>query len=319
MLDEFFFSANAVFPIFLVIAMGYLLRRKGFLSANTVGEMNRLVFTFALPMLLFRNIYQSDFAALLDLGFILWVLGSIIIIFVLLWVFAELFLRKQKELIGAFVQASLRSNFAIVGIPLVANMMEGQDTGLATLAAAFIVTSYNVLSVVVLTAKDAKNGPLNAALFKSMGWGIIKNPSIIGIVCGVVVNLLNIPLPVIAQAGINYMAVLCTPLALLSVGGSIQVSEMMGYLKPAVVASALKIVVTPFVFVAASVWMGFRGETLAVLFVMFANPTAILSYVMAVRMNGHGPVTSAVILITTVFSSITLTLGVYLLRIMSLV
>jgi len=319
MLDNFIFSANAVFPIFSVIAMGYFLRQKQFISIKAIGEMNRLVFTFALPMLLFRNIYQADFSALFDPGFILWLLGSIIIIFILIWLFAELYLRKQKELIGAFVQASFRSNYAIVGLPLIANMMDGNDTGLGALAAAFIVSFYNVLSVIVLTAKDSQNGTINAALFKSMAVGVCKNPSIIGIVCGVLVNLLNIPLPSIAFAGINYMAILCTPMALLAVGGSIQVSELMQHLKPALVASAAKIVITPIIFVAISVWLGFRGEALAVLFVMFANPTAIISYVMAARMNGNAPVTSAIILITTVFSSITLTIGVYLLRTLELV
>ncbi|MCL2421509.1 MAG: AEC family transporter [Defluviitaleaceae bacterium] len=314
MLENFIFSANAVFPIFLVIAMGYFLRQKQFISVNAIGEMNRLVFTFALPALLFRNIYQADFTALLDTRFILWILGSIIISFILLWAFAEFYLRKQKDLIGAFVQATLRSNYAIVGLPLVANIMESQDTGMGALAAAFVVTSYNIFSVIVLTAKDSQNGPLDFKLVKNMFVGICKNPSVIGIACGVALNLLHVQLPFIAEAGINYIAILCTPMALIAVGGSIQVSELMGYLKPALTASALKIIVTPLIFIPISVWLGFRGEALAVLLVMFANPTAIICYVMAARMNGNTAITSATILITTVFSSITLTIGVYLLR-----
>jgi len=319
MLEHFIFSANAVFPIFLVIAIGYFLRQKRFLSVSTIGEMNRLVFTFALPILLFRNIYEADFTALIDTGFILWILGSTIIAFVLLWIFAECYLRKQKALIGAFVQAGWRSNYAIVGLPLVANIMEGQDVGIGAFAAAFVVTTYNVFSVVVLTAKDSQNVTLNAALVKHMIIGVCKNPSIIGIACGVLFNLLNIPLPFIVSASVNYMAILCAPMALLAVGGSIQVSELVGYLKPALTCSIIKIIVTPLIFMPISIWLGFRGEALAVLLVMFANPTAIVSYVMAARMNGNTAITSAIILITTVSSSITLTIGVYLLRAFALV
>lgn len=316
MLENFIFSANAVFPIFFVIAFGYFLRRRGFVSLEGIGEMNRLVFTFALPLLLFRNIYQANFADLFDARFIFWVLGSIIICFILLWVFAEIFLRKQQDLISAVVQASMRSNYAIVGLPLVANMLGDRDTGLAALAAAFIVTAYNILSVIVLTAKNSQGEGINTALIKSMIVSIYKNPSIIGIVFGVAVNLLNIPLPELAQASINYMAILCTPMALLAVGGSIQIPELMRHLKPALAASAAKIIIIPLFFVVISIRMGFYGEELAVLFVMFANPTAILSYVMAARMNGNTSVTSAVILITTLFSSVTLTIGVYLLRVL---
>jgi predicted permease len=51
---------------------------------------------------------------------------------------------------------------------------------------------------------------------------------------------------------------------------------------------------------------------------MYANPTAILSYVMAVRMNGDAPLSAAVILMTTVFSAFTLTIGVYVLSVWGL-
>lgn len=320
MLENFIFSANAVFPIFLVIAFGYFLRRARFLTTSAVGEMNRLVFTFALPLLLFRNIYQAEFAALFDLKFILWILGSTIICFVLLWIFAEIFCRRQKELTGSFVQASIRANYAIVGLPLVANIMGGYDTGKAALAAAFVVTSFNVQSVIVLTAKDKDGqGTLKASHYKDMALSVIKNPSIIGIFAGVALNLLNIPLPVVLEVSVNYMAVLCTPMALLSVGASIQISELMGILKPALMGSVLKIIIVPGIFVTLSVLLGFRGEPLAVLFAIFANPTAIMSYVMAARMNGHIAITSAIILITTAFSSITLTIGVYVLRTLSLI
>jgi len=319
MIENFIFSANAVFPIFIVIAFGAFLRHKRFLSFSALGEMNRLVFSFALPMLLFRNIYLADFSALIDLQFILWVIGSILILFCILWGFAEIFLRKEKELIGAFVQATMRSNYAIVGLPLVANIMGDYDTGLAALASAFIVTSYNVLSVIVLTAKDSQSVGFNAKLVKDMALGVCKNPSIIGIVLGVTINLLNISLPGIVFAGVNYLAILCTPMALIAVGGSIRASEFMRHLRPAIVGATVKIIITPLIFISISIWLGFRGEPLAVLFVMFANPTAIICYVMADRMNGNTSVTSAIILITTAFSALTLTIGVYMLRMLSLI
>jgi len=303
----------------MVIAIGYFLRLKQFLSVNTVAEMNKLVFTFALPVMLFRNIYRADFEAVFDAGLMLWIIISISISFLLVWVIAEIYLRKQKDLISAFVQASLRANYAIVGLPIVANILGDRDTGQAALAAAFIVTLFNVYSVIVLTAKGAGTTGFNPGLVKSVAKSIATNPSIIGIILGVAFNLLNVPLPVIVSESVHYLAVLSTPLALLAVGGSIQIPDLMQYLKPAITACAMKIVVLPVIFVALSVWLGFRGEELVVLFVLFANPTAILSYVMAARMNGNAPITAAIILLTTAFSSVTITIGVYTLRIFELI
>ena len=319
MLENFIFSANAVLPIFLVIAFGYVLRRKNFLTPVAVAEMNRIVFVFALPFLLFRNTYQADFNTLFDPRFIVWILVSTLANFSLIWIFAEIYLRKNSDLIGAFVQASFRANYAIVGIPLVANIMGENDTGLASLAAAFVVTSFNILSVIVLTAKNEQSGKLNLKLVVNMLVSVCKNPSIIAITCGIVFNLINLPIPYILWTGVNYMAILCTPMALIAAGASIKVAEMMVHIRPAIVASALKIAVMPTIFVTISVLLGFRGEPLAVIFAVFANPTAIMSYVMADRMNGNTAVTSAIILITTVFSSIALTIGVYLLRMFELV
>ena len=319
MLGNFIFSANAVFPIFLVIAFGYFLRKKNFVSSGALNEMNGLVFNFALPLLLFRNIYQADFRALFDPNFILWLIISLCTCFAFLWIFAEIYLRKRQELVGAFVQASFRANYAIVGLPLVANIMGGNDTGKAALAAAFVVTSFNVLSVIVLTVKSGQKKLLNSALFKTVVISICRNPSIIAIVIGVSINLTGISLPQIISSSVNYMAVLCTPLALIALGGSIQISEIMQQLKPAIVGVILKIAVLPAIFVTASVMLGFRGEALATIFAVFANPTAIMSYVMADRMNANTTITSAIILFTTIFSSVTLTIGVYLLRTFSLI
>ena len=319
MIDDFIFSVNAVFPIFVIIALGYYLRRKEFLSPRAIGDMNRIIFSFALPALLFRNIYHADFFTLFDIRLFLWISGSTFAVFILTWIIAELYLRKRPELIGAFVQAAFRSNYSFVGIPLVANMMGEAEAGIAALAAAFIVTYNNVLTVIVLTAKDSKSSGFNLTLFKGILEGIYKTPSIIAIAVVIPINLLGISIPVVARESISYMAVLCTPLALLAIGGSIQISEFRGYVKPAIVASALKTAILPLVFVSISVWLGFRGEELAVLFVMLASPSAIICYVMAVRMNGNGPISSAIILITTICSSVTLTLGIYIMRMLDLI
>ena len=319
MIHDFIFSANAVFPIFIVIAFGYVLRRKQYLSATAVAELNRLVFSFALPMLLFRNVYQADFATLFDPRLVLWIVGSLILWFVLIWIFAEFFLRKQQDLISAFVQASFRANYAIVGLPLIANILGDADTGKASIAAAIVVLMFNLLSVIVLTAKNAESSGFNFALFKSIAFSIITNPSIIGVGLGIAVNLLNIPLPWIAREAVRYMAILCTPVALLAIGGSVQVSELKKYFKPALLGSAIKIIIAPIAFMLASIWLDFRGEDLLILFVMYANPTAIVSYAMAVRMNAHAPITATIVILTTVFSSLTLTVGIFLLRIFSLI
>ena len=318
MLNDFIFSANAVFPIFIIIGFGYILRQKIFLSPEGINDMNKLVFHFALPAVLFRNIYTADFNALFNPTLMTWIVVSILLTYVGMWIFAEVYLRKRKELISSFVQAAYRSNYAIVGLPIVANIMGENNTGLAALSAAFIVTSFNILAVIVLVSKNTEGGGLSLNLFKSIVLGIFKNPLIIAIALGAALNLSPLSLPHIVRESMWSMASLGTTLALIAVGGSMKFSEVRNFVQPVILSTVMKIVIMPTFVVVTSVLLGFRGEELAVLFVMSASPTAVASYIMAEKMGGSGAFTSTVILMATVFSSVTLTIGVYLIRMLGL-
>ncbi|MCL2388465.1 MAG: AEC family transporter [Defluviitaleaceae bacterium] len=318
MIENFIFSINAVVPIFSLIGFGYILRQKAFLSEPTINELNRLVFTFALPAILFRSTYQVNFSELFNPRLIGWVLGSIALSFIVFWFFAELFLRKKRDLISSFVQGAYRANYAVMGIPLVANIMGEYDTGMTALSVAFVVILYNVLAVIVFTAKGSDRG-FSFALFKDVLIGLFKNPSIIGSFLGLAVNLSGIQMPQMASDTVGFVATLGTPLALLAVGGSMQISAVREYLKAVIACTAAKIVVMPLAVVLASIQLGFRGEELALIFAVSANPTAMISYVMATRMGGNPDFTSSVILMTTAFSLVTITAGVYLLMVFGLV
>ena len=51
-------AVNAVFPIILLILLGYVLRRSGFMNDNFVKIGNNLVFKVCLPAMLFINVYN---------------------------------------------------------------------------------------------------------------------------------------------------------------------------------------------------------------------------------------------------------------------
>ena len=59
-MDNFIFSLNVTIPIFLIILLGYILRRIHFLTDEFVRVANKYVFIVALPVMLFRDIAGSD-------------------------------------------------------------------------------------------------------------------------------------------------------------------------------------------------------------------------------------------------------------------
>ncbi len=307
-LYNFMLSVNAVVPIFVVIFLGYIIRRRKLSDDRSIGHMNAIAFNFALPMLLFRDLYNSDFHQMFDGRFIAYAVFSTILIFLLLWLFAALFI-KDKKSVGAFVQGSFRGNYAIVGLPLVANILGDMDTGKGLLVITFIIPIYNVLSVIVLTVTS---GNRDNRMIITACKNIIKNPLIIGIAAGLVFSFFQIKLPTVLLTPIGYMGNLATPLALIAIGGSIEPKECRAKAKLAIMATAIKLIVLPLIFLPIGMLVGLNGEDLVVLFVMYAAPTAISSYIMTVNMEGDAKLSLNILLLTTMFSVFTFTLGAFL-------
>ena len=142
MLDIFLTTVNAVLPIILLILLGYVLKRIGFLKGEFLKTGNKLVFNILLPCMLFINIYDS----LESFASIRWdvVLYTVIIIFVMfgLGLVTAILATKKRERRGVIVQCAFRSNFAIIGLVLVERL--GGDTSLAGIASAFSIPIFNI-------------------------------------------------------------------------------------------------------------------------------------------------------------------------------
>lgn len=317
MLENFLFSANAVVPIFFLVVFGYFLKEKKYIDANTIKNMDTIVFKFALPAMLFLNISSIDFSKTFDFWFLVWVVVITISTFIFSWIFAEIFI-EDNATIGSFVQGSFRGNYTILGLVVISNILGPNDTGKSLLVTTFVVPLYNILSVLVLTFRNGKSS--DTAQLKSAVLNIVKNPLIIGIALGMPFSLLSIDLPIMVKSSLGYLANLTMPLALIAIGGNIDFSTSFKDVKWAVVGTFFKTILYPIVaiFISASIF-SMRGENLVIIFVMTSTPTAVSSYIMAKNMGADENVASNLILFTTLVSLFTFTLGIYILKTLNLI
>ena len=315
MLTHFIFSLNAVMPLFLIIALGYTLKKTDFISGGFLTSGNKYVFYIALPMALFRTVYNSDASDLLDLPFIAFVMGASLASFLLLWAISAIFI-KEKKILGTFVQGAFRGNFAFIGLPLLFNLAGDAGLARAAIIITFVVPMYNICSILVLAANSdtgKKVGPLTI-LFT-----VVKNPFIIGIAIGIVMVLLGIRLPAMIDRTVFYISSTATPMALICLGAGIVFQGFDKKLKYAIAASVVKVVVMPIIFIVAGYVLGFRDADLAAIMVMGGVPAAIVGYAMAVQMGGDGYIAGTLVVISILMSAVTLTLLVYFMRVMGLV
>ena len=316
-MENFIYSVDATFPIFLVMVIGYILKQIGMLNDNFVTVANRFNFKVTLPFMLFRDISGVDIRAVFDIRYVLFCALVSTACFWIIWGGVKLFL-KDQSMRGAFVQASFRSSAAVMGLAFIQNMYGSSAMGPLMIVSA--VPLYNIFSVIVLTFEGAHSGEVDPKQkIKAACINIAKNPIILGILTGLIVGLLGIDFPVIVDKTVNSVAQMATPLALITIGAGFEGGKALAKIRPTIAASMIKLVIQPLIFLPVAAWMGFRGEQMIAILIMLASPTTPSCYIMAKNMDNDGVLTASVIVMTTLLAAFTLTGWIFILKTVGLI
>lgn len=310
-MDNFIFSINVTLPIFLVILLGYILRRINFLTDEFVNVANRYVFVIALPVMLFMDISQSDIQDKMNAKFFLYCLVVTIIMFLFVWAIAKLFI-KDKTMIGAFAQAGARGSAAILGVAFVENICG--EIGMTPLMIVAAVPFFNIMSVIILVFNANNERNRDISKIKGSIISIAKNPIIISILLGLIASLIGLKLPTIPNRTMKYIAQTATPIALLAIGAGFDTKKALARIRIALGATFIKLIVLPMLFLPIAYYIDFQPSEMVAILIMLASPTTVSSYIMAKNMDNDDILTSNVIVLTTLLSSITLTLWIFVLK-----
>lgn len=314
-MENLIFSLNATIPIFLMMLLGMLFRKLGWMDEVFAAKMNKFVFLVPLPVLLFEQLATVDFSEVWDIKFILFcfVVTAISItistLISLLW--------KDRSIKGEFIQATYRSSAALLGIAFIQNIYG--TAGMAPLMIIGSVPLYNIMAVVVLSVFKPGNNSFDKALVKKTLKGIATNPIIIGIVAGFVWSALKLPMPTILYKVVSNVGATATPMGLMSMGATFELRKATSKMKPTIVAVFMKLVGFCAVFLPVAAVLGFRNEELIAILVMLGSATTVSCFVMARNMGHEGTLSSGVIMMTTLLSAFTLTMWLDVLRSFGLV
>lgn len=308
--ENLLFSLNATVPVFLMMVLGYLLHKIGWMDDEFASKMNRFVFRVPLPVLLFGDLAAVDFDRVWNMKFVSFCFGVTVISIA---VSAGIsFLWKDRSIQGEFIQASYRSSAAILGIAFIQNIYG--TAGMAPLMIIGSVPLYNVMAVLVLSLFKPGQRGLDRDVMKTTLWGIVTNPIILGIAAGLLWSALRLPMPQIMGKMISSVGGVTTPMGLMAMGAAFDLRRAFAKVKPAVTAAFIKLIGFCAVFLPAAVRLGFREEELVAILVMLGSATTVTCFVMAKNMGHEGVLSSSVVMLTTLFSAFTLTGWLYLLR-----
>ena len=322
-MDNFIFALNATIPVFLVILLGWFLQRVHILNDAFNKAGNQYVFKVALPVSLFQSIAGMDLYHDFNIWFCLFCFAVTTIMFLGIWGISWLVFR-DRGMVGAFSQAAARSSAAILGIAFAVNIYG--NSGMVPMMIVAAVPFFNIYAVLILTFSPQvdDNGKLlppaaEGSAVKRACLNVLKNPIIIGILVGIPFALLRIELPTMLSSAVSTVASTATPVALLVVGASFSGSEALKKWKPAVAATLVKLFLLPAIFLPIAAAFGFRNSEMVAILIMVGSPTTVSCYVMAKNMKADGVLTSNTVLLATLFSSVSITLWLFLLRSFGLV
>jgi hypothetical protein len=302
--------AGLVAPVFLIVALGYFLKKLGMINDNFVKLSSRIVFSVSLPALIFTEISKTDLSTILNLELIGYAYAGTLVTFLVVWLISIPSVKTATDR-TVFIQGSFRGNFAVVGLALIANVYGINNLVKASLLLAFTIPIYNTLSVIALTVPLRKEKKMN---IRYTIFEILRNPLVLAVIFSIPFSYFKIELPFIVDSTINYLGALALPLALLGIGGFMNFTEIKKGFNLSLYSSVLKLIVFPVVMIYGAYLFGFRGYDLGLLFILFACPTAITSFIMAEAMGSNSKLAANILLITTLTSLVTITFGLFILK-----
>ncbi len=314
-MQNLIFSLNATIPVFLLMILGYILKLLKIVDAPFVKTLNVFNYKITLPVLLFRDIAESNLFIQWDIVYVLYCFFITLTCILFVTILASIF--YNGNFTGEFIQASYRGSAAVLGIAFIQNMYG--NTGMAPLMIIGTVPLYNIAAVLILSFSGPCGRHINKKSLLTSILEILTNPIILSILIGILVSLTKIRIPIIMEKSIDSVASLATPLALIGLGAGFEGRKALKQMKPTFVCAFIKLLLQPLLFLPLAAWLSFRDEKMVAILIMLGAPTTVSCYIMAKNMGHEGTLTSSVVVTTTFLSSVTITFWLFVLRTMGFI
>lgn len=301
----------SIAPIFLLLVLGYLLRRNGIPSIEFWNLNDRLVYWVLFPALLFNNTSTislsgdlvGSFAAAIYAGF-----GGAVI-------FALVSSRLAKlngPTASSVLQGAARHN-SFIALAVAERLLGAEGLALASLVTALLIPVTNI-TVVTLMVTMIRGGGASSTVINAVVRDLVRNPLLIAVFLGIGVNLLDVgTIPVVHDMA-RILGAAALPIMLLCVGANIRLRAMASDGLPVALSVIGKLMIFPTLILVAAHFVELSETALLVLIFYGAAPTAASAYTLARQMGGDAPAMATIITVQTAISFITLPLTVILVQ-----
>ena len=298
---------SLLFPVFGIIALGFILRRFNIAKHDWIKKLNSLVYYVSLPALIISLFWKTEFTQS-TLGFFGFHAGIVIALSLLLAIFLSLFAVKGKTKV-AVILGALVGNTMYMGYPILRATYPDFPIGVSLGAGTVQLVVGLLASVLLIEYLVLKTKKLSTYLSD-----LAVNPLILAVAAGVVLSF--IPHNQFSNSVFNFVSAIgetASPIALFTLGAFLyrRFSTESWFL--ASFAILFKLAALPLIVLLASTLFGWSREFTQISVLVSAMPTAITSFVLAEKYNLDDQLSADVILISTILSIASIPLVVWLL------
>lgn len=305
--------AELIFPIFALIAIGYGATKTPVFNAAAGKALSNFVFWFAIPVMLFRSVAESDppaeDASLLLLGYYF----STAFVYVLAFCTTRFVLQRSFAESAMIGFASAFSNTVLLGIPVVLTVV-----GPAAAFPMFLIISFHTViffgALVVLMEIGQGSGETWLGLGRRVTTSLASNPIVLSLLLGVLFNRMGWQLPGPIDGVAELLGRAAVPCALFATGAGLSEFSIRGALPRASMILAFKALIHPLVaYVVCGVILGLPPLWTLVAVLLATMPVGVNPYIFATRYRVAEAEIATAVAISTPFAAVAITVVLLLL------
>lgn len=301
---------SALLPVFLVIALGTVLRLTLLRARAAWDAIESLTFYVLFPALLIVTTATSDLREIQVVGVGGALMLAILILSVILLIVRKPLMRTLGINGAAFTslfQGAVRWN-TFVALGIAGSLYGTPGLALVSVAIVAMVPILNFICVLVLARYAADKSP-DARTTAGM---VLRNPLIWSVLAGIAINVTGFPLPEIAVSFGEILGRGALALGLLAVGAGLEIGNELRPNAAVITTVILKLAVMPAIAIGLALWFGVTGPALIVVAIASSVPSAPGAYLLARQMGGDAPLYAHLLTMQTLIALLTIPLALAL-------
>lgn len=298
----------SIAPIFFLIVLGHVLRRGGIPSLEFWNLNDKLVYWVLFPALLFYKMATMELSGDILGGYAIVVYAGFASAVVFALAAGRLF-RLERPLWTSVLQGCVRHN-TFIALAVAERVFGAEGLALAALITALLipVTNITVVTLMIIILRGVDGSDVIKAILRDLS----RNPLLIAVMLGIVVNLSGIDnIPVLYDMA-KILGDAALPVVLLCVGANIRIRAMAAAAIPTWLSVTGKMMIFPLVIALMAQLIGLDPLAIMIAVIFGAVPSAAGAYTLARQMGGDAPAMATIVTLQTAISFITLPLTLML-------